>query len=729
MKANRSLVVLSFILAGMWTCACELEHARDSEQGYFDVNSGAWKDGFDERHCGRDKINNNLVDCFAISKYANAKENAVKCVFDTEWRCQIDSTQTHPCKCGYQYDNKNDECVRVDKEYISEESTDINDPICKEYDKTHCGIKEEYKALDLSYLNENGVDAYINCKTDYLNATELNCINIAAPEHDYQCNALACVPGYHLAPAADAEIQKCVEDTVEACGSLDNNCTTKGGVLPDHILCVDGRCKADACDDKYYLDAADSMCKPQTVENCGVEGNIDCKKQYSDATESSLFCENGACVVKCSDGKIQSETGECFTQSWTACGPTKHNCSVDYKEAEPSKNKAECVNGECRINCSADEVQTKLGKCISKVCPDGYRWVETGDTGEGDCVPNNSIEHCGVAAGTDQGVDCRSVEGYEFALCIHPTDSLNDLMFDLKCEYKSAQQVVEEFKSESEQYDEFICSALTCKSGFTLKDNMTKVDGKNQGYYNCESYRINSCGSNKVDCTLEPFWDEGLCYVDEDGKGNCIATSCKAGGYLDVIKCRPNTAASCGTANHACKTNQYCGIEDEKAACLDACPDGMSSENRVCVDFNSSIQYCGEFAKASCIANHRERNESVRTCVNGICELTSCLNGYHRCKDDDSENPCECSGPKDATGYCCEMNTKQRCGIDRVKCSASGSGIGGGVAIASLHCSSGTDDAKCVTGEQQTIGLEVGMSCHTVVEPGPGIGGGTFPKP
>ena len=703
MKAYRRLVVLSFVLVGVWTGGCTLDTPPDLDRGYFDSN-GDWVDGFDARHCGRDKNDlSKLVDCFAKPEYANAKEDAVTCVLETEWKCQIVATQEHPCNCGYQYDVINDKCVRADREYIGGKSA--NEINCKEYDVAHCGIKDEYKEFELSDLYKKGIDAYINCEDEMLNATDVACKNIAAPGYEYRCTASACASGFHTVPVLDAELQKCVEDTVEACGSFDNDCTTKEGVLTEHVFCENGQCKADACKDDYYLDTSDSVCKPQTVENCGSNGEINCKEAYPGAVENSLSCENGVCIVRCIGDEIRSETGECFTQSWTACGPKKRNCFDEFSNADPDGGKAVCFEGECKIQCNMEtEVQGYGGRCISKVCEDGFRWVENGETGLGDCMPNNSIEHCGVAAGTDQGADCRLSTGFELALCMHPTDNINKLMLDLQCNEKTAQEVVEAYTTENTRYAEFVCSAVTCRSGYSIK--ITKNEEAEQTYYSCESYDLKSCGSNKVDCTAEPFWEGGKCFVDDDGKGNCVATSCKVGGYLDLIKCRPNTAVSCGAPNHACKSNEFCGIRTRKdeagndvteAACLDACPNGQDSENRVCYDNQTSIQYCG-IKKVSCIANHRGSNESVRTCDNGVCNLESCLEGYHRCLDNDSENPCECSGAKDANGYCCEKNTKEHCGIERSKCKSQsvGGGIPGGASL-EKRCSSGSDGATCTS--------------------------------
>ena len=561
------------------------------------------------------------------------------------------------CDTVHQYRLTDDEhaAITADPELFKLYEKDSKGKLnwCQEFDAKHCSTEVR-----------NGISVYKNCFEALPNIDArqgVECINMYGDEkgrYDFQCSAKLCSPLYHLErdPNDDTgKLSVCAIDTDEHCGDL-GNCNDIEGVAENSGYCnyVGGEavCNARACAKGFWLNA-DAQCVPQTAQNCGSDGANNCIETFGNVANGTAECKNEECRFICNDGYEAAH-------NTTACLELCDQNQGYYRNPE---------NDECELRCASNQQQIE-GRCVNQ-CDAGYHLdtecLKQASLPNNCCIPNNTVEHCGI-----DDRNCLD-DGAELAICFDP---LNDHIpepeipkgecIDPKQLEAQREALLLSFRSDSSNYKDLKCNAFRCDSEHNRSfvavgagDQIGKKDDS-LGYYYCEPATVQRCGRDRINCKDdELYWSEGNCFVDNTGYGICLANACEAGGYLDLIKCKPYNANHCGVDNIKCPDAQLC--DESTGKCVNRCADNQRSFNRICYDPNTSIQYCGT-QKESCIADHNNKHEALKKCENGRCKLVRCLYGYHMYDDP-------------VTGQViCEEDTSDHCGVNRVICKSSSFG-------------------------------------------------------
>jgi len=223
----------------------------------------------------------------------------------------------------------------------------------------------------------------LNCKTA-ANASEGHC-NTAG-----KCVITACNDGYHLSEK-DGKFT-CNLDTINACGSSDNNCTALDGWAAGE--CKQGNCHAAVCSEGYHLKSEEGMSIEFDV--CVVDNVKVCGSEKADCTEL-LGWKEGACV----DGQCQ--VTQCIADSYlclndNACVNGRGNaeaCGVNGAACQRCLGANEdCIEGKCvEVECrhandctifrGVVSMACSLGKCLPFRCANNY--TEIDNTCKADC--------------------------------------------------------------------------------------------------------------------------------------------------------------------------------------------------------------------------------------------------------------------------------------------------------------------------------------------------------
>lgn len=217
--------------------------------------------------------------------------------------------------------------------------------------------------------NANGS---VNCNT--LNYTKLGICEKGI------CKATECQPNAHL------KDNICVADTIESCGSEDNDCTQLSGWKDG--TCEIGKCVATTCQNSFCLNTLQGQCTNiQSSSTCGTDGNA-CQ-----SCTVKQICSAGTCIAKKCEGNVcQQKTGayleDLCQNDNTHCGSDCQNCNTFTSHA----TEGICSNnGTCQVtacdkkyhvyinaceadsvtNCGAHGIQCNIANATNTICPDG----------------------------------------------------------------------------------------------------------------------------------------------------------------------------------------------------------------------------------------------------------------------------------------------------------------------------------------------------------------------
>lgn len=563
--------------------------------------------------------------------------------------CALDDA----CETDHQYRLSDDEhaAITADPELFKLYDKDSKGKLnwCQEFDAKHCSTEVR-----------NGISVYKNCfeTLPFVDARRgAECINLFGEEkgrYDFQCSAKQCSPLYHLESDPDdisGTVSICVLDSDSRCGEQ-GNCNEKDGIAENSGYCDhvagDAVCKARSCADGFYLNS-DSQCAPQTDQNCGPDGADNCIEIYRDEPHGHAACLNARCKLNC-DGDYEEIGGSCVE---------KCDQNHGYYRVEGTTS--------CELRCNERQI-LENGECVNK-CNPGFHLdrecMQNSLVTDNCCLPNNTVEHCGIG-----DLNCLA-DGAELVICLDPKhDTIpepkmpNDRCLSPEALEETWIANIQSFKTESTDYENLKCSAARCDKEHNRIFIDVDADPKDAtidkpGYYFCESATIQRCGRDRISCKDdELFWSSGNCFVDSSGYGICVATECKTGGYLDLIKCKPYNASHCGVENTKCAENQFC--DEDTGKCVEVCDEKKKNYNGVCYNPKTSIQYCGD-QKELCVADHINKHEALKKCADGKCVLERCLFGYHKYYEEL------------LNAWVCEEDTSEHCGERREKCQ-SGSG-------------------------------------------------------
>ena len=413
----------------------------------------------------------------------------------------------------------------------------------------------------------------------------------------------------------------CEKDSVEQCGSADNDCTRMKGWKSG--VCAEAQCVAKECKEGYEtkngkctatqpdLGCADNehiynkQCEKDTLDHCGSHDNncseIEgwgsgiCKRGECVVTRCAdrLVLKNGKCIedstsnddptLKCGVGEHEYNS-ECEKDSPEHCGTHDNNCTL----IEGWKNGI-CQNSACFITECQEGYAISNGACSSTsvttpdlVCGDGTHIFEEN-------CEEDTTENCGT-----HGINCANIDGWQSGSCTNAK-----------------------------------CVASSCKENYTLNDGTCNAViplecNENQHVYDgtCENDSVENCGVHGTSCTYMTGWLTGKC----DQK-MCIPTQCNSGFCIDQT-----THICVGGSN-----TSACGING--GACV-ACSPGQKCTNGQCVTplpECSSTQHiheegCEDDSEFNC-GGHGIKcdiaNASGNKCENKKCVITGCKEGFY----------------------------------------------------------------------------------------------------
>ncbi len=290
--------------------------------------------------------------------------------------------------CDSGYELKSGKCVALT---TCPEGQHLFDGTCEEDSLQHCGNHETdctkvtgwgdgsctnkkcsaTACADEYVLNGDKCEARTNCPEGqhlYLGTCESDSIqNCGGHDKDCtsiagwgggdcvagNCSATACLDGYELngdkcealtnCPEAQHIYNgKCVDDSVEQCGSDVNNCVKLSGWKSGQ--CVNQTCVADACVSGYCLN--NGQCADGTANSnaCGISGGA-CQKCTGNDVCKSGICSPVNDTVSCTKNQ-HVYNNICEDDSLYNCGTHGRECKI----ANAAPTGQDCVNGQCIVN-------------------------------------------------------------------------------------------------------------------------------------------------------------------------------------------------------------------------------------------------------------------------------------------------------------------------------------------------------------------------------------------
>ncbi len=442
-------------------------------------------------------------------------------------------------------------------------------------------------------------------------------------ENCLDCGANACVKGacsssgcsrdQHVDPGTGT----CVDNSVLACGTYNNNCTNIPGWLVGE--CNLGKCEASECDVEYHIDPDKKLCAADNAACCG-KSCISCGNKEA--------CVLGVCTqLECDPGEHQNSSGDCVADTKNACGPRSIDCATnilhaadvecrdtqcyakecdsDYHLSEDSKTCLEDSANACgsyNNNCFTDNV-------VNAVCESGKCKVTA-------CKPTYHINSAATGCNLNTDTDC----GSDGNKCPADTDTTNNY-----------------------------CDVSGGKCAFSCRENYHI----NYGKTGCDADSIYNCGAYDNSCLKKEGWEHAGCY-----KGNCVAVSCKNGYYLANIggyaSCEKAQTNQCGPYNCNEIVDDFWGDKQCKTNGIHFYCEASSYDT--CSEKGGDAHESGGF---SCV----ETYDNSRWGVNcNYIEHRGCYSKSH------SPKPCLSGQHSYGYGSGCEDDSVSKCGSDRNNC-------------------------------------------------------------
>ncbi len=243
--------------------------------------------------------------------------------------------------------------------------------------------------------NNTCVNEDTHCGTQCLNCNMANLASVGICQ-DGTCIITSCVAGFHLTNEGTCEI-----DSDTACPNGNENGTVNCNTL-EHTktgICEKRICKATECQDNAHI--KDNKCVADTIETCGSEEN-DCTKIPGWKTGK---CENGKCVATtCQNGFcLNTLQGQCTNaQSSTTCG-------IDGNACQSCTIKQICSDGTCAAKqCTGNVCQQPTGADEEDLCQNDDTHCGS------ECLNCNAFTSyvtagtCNITEGTCQVTACKS---------------------------------------------------------------------------------------------------------------------------------------------------------------------------------------------------------------------------------------------------------------------------------------------------------------------------------
>ncbi len=530
----------------------------------------------DDTVCNRESTSEKCSEFKMSFKYNNCPEMYNQCGFEPRkgYYCQ---SEKKSCPVGQHYDDETKGCEEDDVKNCKfkgfsceEQNPQWKDGICE---NGQCIVKV---CIDGYAVNEDGVcvsdcaegkyykngEGCVDEDINHCGGVSHNCETLVGWKQGKcekgKCVVEECQDGFKPKDGVcvsncesgkhyDSEVSRCVDDDINHCGSVTNNCETLAGWTSG--LCENGNCVADECKSGYLLNGgqctagcqegnhlvAEGGCEPDSVDNCGSHGNA-CSSVISGWSDGE--CVQGTCSASsCIEGyHLRGET--CDKNTNTCCGMDGVMC-IDC-----TKSQQICDGTACVISCGPG----------TGLCKDGCVNMET------------DVENCGEC-----GKVC-SASDVQFGT--------SGSVLSVKCEKRT-------------------CSVDKCSNGYTLilgkctKTGCTSnsdcsitngtgiCDSSNECAYSCNAgYTLN--GSNK--CTKTGCTSDSDCSISNGtsvcNSSNECAYSCNAGYSLSGMSC---VKIGC-LSDDDCTTENGIGFCNSQYECYYICEEGYDVSDDGCVE-------------------------------------------------------------------------------------------------------------------------------------------------
>lgn len=421
--------------------------------------------------------------------------------------------------------------------------------------------------------NENGVpcvaDTDTACGIQEINCTDSNlwknksigskiCYNEENSDADAYCKIDSCAEGYHFNQNRDA----CEEDSIEACGSYNNDCRMLAGWRKGE--CTKGQCQATECSDNYHIynitiNGKNTPCEIDSILNCG-DINKPCELSVFPGA-GSVKCENHECRIDLcalnyhkkeitvfetdTSGTTQSE---CVADDKTVCGSEQFSCLNNTAVADarcigPYQCEAtQCESGFHVYNgiCEKDD----SSNCGSHDNPCNNGQFCKSDSGVGQCINSNDCNQ------TTCGGDC--------------VDTKNNIAHCGGCNHNCQT----DYPNASVKCDKGSCILQSCNLGYHLSKDKRS----------CVKDSATECGKDLINCTDSKHQlgnaimdcQYGECtFTCQRDYGNCDSSDrngCET--YLDNYGLTVNEFNQCVCSNDYLSCGKYTDNGIEYPLCL-----------------------------------------------------------------------------------------------------------------------------------------------------------------
>ena len=407
-------------------------------------------------------------------------------------------------------------------------------------------------------------------------------------------------------------------NTLSNCGVCGTTCSLNNAVSS----CSSGTCQLTSCNGGF------GNCDANSSNGCETSLNT-----LTDCITCGTACSLNNAISSCSSGSCQlsscnSGFGNCDGNPSNGCETTLNtlpNCGVCGTACSLNNAVSSCSSGTCQLsscnggwnNCNSidsdgcevnlSDSMSNCGACnnpctlpnANSICSGGICLVSSCNTGFGDCT---------IGAGCETSLTTTSDCGTCGNACSLPNATPACISST--------------------------CQISSCNSGFGDCD-LNAANG-------CEvslSTTINHCGSCATNCNTQVLNASPTCSA-----GVCGYTTCNT-GFLDCDGDPTNGCETVRSISNCASCGNSCSVSNGQPSCV--------SGSCTVLSCNAPFSDCDGLYSTGCEVNRNtdtsncgvcgivcSLSQSGSTCLNGICRITTCNNGFGDC-DKVASNGCE----------------------------------------------------------------------------------------
>ena len=617
------------------------------------------------------------------------------------------------CTTGQHYDSNQAKCVPDDKDNCGATGHSCSEEIKNSKSVSCTAGKCVVSACNDGYTKTNNMCVSSCTNTQYYDSTSGSCKN--SDENNCGQKGYKCSTKISNWKTGECSNNACVV----------NSCN-------DGFKVLNNECKAD-CGNTQYYDSASGSCKTSDVNNCGSTG-YKCSERvahWADGSCTNNICTlsscdsgykvaNNVCASDCKTGEhYDSNQAKCVADDPSNCGATGHSCSEEIKNSKS----VSCTAGKCVVSACNDGYTKTNNTCVSSCTNSQYYDSTTGsckNSDENNCgqkgykcstklsnwktgeCSNNScvLSTCNdgfKVLNNECKADCGNTQYYDSASGTCKTSDVNNCgSTGYKCSERVAHWATGSCTNN-------ICTLSSCENGYKVANNACASDCQTNQHYDsnqakCVADDVDNCGATGRKCSEEiknsktVTCSAGKCSVSECNSGytktnNMCVSSCTNTQYYDsdTGSCKTSDLNNCGQKGYKCSTkvsNWKTGDCTNNSCILSACNDGFRVLNNECkADCGSTKFYDSE--TGSCVTSDlancgmkgyqcasQIQNWNAGECLNNICKVTTCTQGYKPSSDNKScVSDCTIGQHYDSNLAKCVADDTSNCGATGHSCS------------------------------------------------------------